>query len=154
VQFHGGTLDPAPRQWVRKRVRPRGTGGAAADLQPRPGLYDRGLLRPDDPDITIFDPTTVKPLPNSSCAARPAAGAGSRRRASTPPLSTADAMKEGEHTGSLRRAAQLTLSGRPQITRSRRENPPRLSAERFSSAASLFGLAAVAASLLPSGSRT
>ena len=97
VQFHGG-YGYSTRllgEWVREKqvmTLEQAVRRLTFDSASTFGLYDRGLLRPGmAADIVIFDPDTVKPLPESSCTtSRPAAGASrSRRPASSPPSSTA-----------------------------------------------------------------
>ena len=80
VQFHGGYgyCTRVLSEWVREKqimtlehaVR-RLTFDSASAL----GLYDRGLLRPGlAADIVIFDPATVRPLPESIVHDFPAGG--------------------------------------------------------------------------------
>ena len=80
VQFHGGYgyCTRLLSEWVREKqimtlehaVR-RLTFDSASAL----GLYDRGLLRPGmNADVVIFDPDTVKPLPESIVHDFPANG--------------------------------------------------------------------------------
>src|SRR4029434_4326412 len=80
VQFHGGYgySTPPLSAWAREKhamtlehaVR-RLTFDSASAL----GLYDRGLLRPGmAADIVIFDPDTVRPLPESVVHDFPAGG--------------------------------------------------------------------------------
>ena len=69
------------------------------------GLYDRGLLRPGMvADITIFDPGTVKPLPESIVHDFPAGGWRVKEPAAGIYATFVNGhmlMKEGEHTGNL-----------------------------------------------------
>jgi N-acyl-D-aspartate/D-glutamate deacylase len=80
VQFHGGYgySTRLLSEWVREKhvmslehaVR-RLTFDSASAL----GLYDRGLLRPGmAADIVVFDPDTVRPLPESIVHDFPAGG--------------------------------------------------------------------------------
>jgi N-acyl-D-amino-acid deacylase len=69
------------------------------------GLYDRGLLRPGmAADITIFDPDTVKPLPEFIVHDLPAGGWRFKEPAAGIYATFVNGkmlMKEGEHTGNL-----------------------------------------------------
>jgi N-acyl-D-amino-acid deacylase len=69
------------------------------------GLYDRWLLRPGmAADITIFDPDTVKPLPEFIVHDLPAGGRRFKEPAAGIYATFVNGkmlMKEGEHTGNL-----------------------------------------------------
>jgi N-acyl-D-amino-acid deacylase len=69
------------------------------------GLYDRGLLRPGmAADITIFDPDTVKPLPEHIVHDFPAGGWRFKEPAAGIYATFVNGqmlMKEGNHTGNL-----------------------------------------------------
>ena len=110
VQFHGGYgfSTRLLGEWVRekqvmsleKAVR-RLTFDSASTF----GLYDRGLLRPGMvADITIFDPDTVKPLPEFIVHDFPAGGWRFKEPAAGIYATFVNGrmlMKEGEHTGNL-----------------------------------------------------
>src|SRR3954452_17406641 len=110
VQFHGGYgySSRLLGEWVRekqimsleKAVR-RLTFDSASTF----GLYDRGLLRPGMvADITIFDPDTVKPLPEFIVHDFPAGGWRYKEPAAGIYATFVNGrmlMKEGEHTGNL-----------------------------------------------------
>jgi N-acyl-D-amino-acid deacylase len=110
VQFHGG-YGFSTRflgEWVREKqimsleqaVR-RLTFDSASTF----GLYDRGLLRPGmAADITIFDPDTVKPLPEFIVHDFPAGGWRFKEPAAGIYATFVNGqmlMKEGQHTGNL-----------------------------------------------------
>jgi N-acyl-D-amino-acid deacylase len=110
VQFHGG-YGFSTRflgEWVREKqimslenaVR-RLTFDSASHF----GLYDRGLLRPGmAADITIFDPDTVKPLPEFIVHDFPAGGWRFKEPAAGIYATFVNGqmlMKEGNHTGNL-----------------------------------------------------
>jgi N-acyl-D-amino-acid deacylase len=110
VQFHGGYgfSTRLLGEWVREKqvmtlenaVR-RLTFDSASTF----GLYDRGLLRPGmTADITIFDPDTVKPLPEYVVHDFPAGGWRFKEPAAGIYATFVNGkmlMKEGEHTGNL-----------------------------------------------------
>jgi len=110
VQFHGGYgfSTRLLGEWVREKqvmslenaVR-RLTFDSASTF----GLYDRGLLRPGMvADITIFDPDTVKPLPEYVVHDFPAGGWRIKEPAAGIYATFVNGkmlMKEGEHTGNL-----------------------------------------------------
>ena len=110
VQFHGG-YGFSTRflgEWVREQkvmsleqaVR-RLTFDSASTF----GLYDRGLLRPGmAADITVFDPDTVKPLPEFIVHDFPAGGWRFKEPAAGIYATFVNGqmlMKEGNHTGNL-----------------------------------------------------
>ena len=80
VQFHGGYgfSTRLLGEWVReKQVMSveKAVRRLTFDLASTFGLYDRGLLRPGmSADVTIFDPDTVKPLPEFIVHHFPAGG--------------------------------------------------------------------------------
>src|SRR6476620_2299975 len=110
VQFHGGYgyITKLLGEWVREKqvmsleqaVR-RLTFDSASTF----GLFDRGLLRPGMvADITIFDPDTVKPLPEYVVHDFPAGGWRFKEPAAGIYATFVNGrmlMKEGEHTGNL-----------------------------------------------------
>ncbi|HXP02961.1 MAG TPA: amidohydrolase family protein [Stellaceae bacterium] len=110
VQFHGGYgfSTRLLGEWVREKqvmtlenaVR-RLTFDSASTF----GLYDRGLLRPGmTADITVFDPDTVKPLPEFIVHDFPAGGWRFKEPAAGIYATFVNGrmlMKEGEHTGNL-----------------------------------------------------
>src|SRR6202011_607936 len=110
VQFHGGYgfSTRLLSEWVREKqamsleqaVR-RLTFDSASTF----GLYDRGLLRPGmAADITIFDPETVKPLPEHVVHDFPAGGWRFKEPAQGIYATFVNGemlMKEGNHTGNL-----------------------------------------------------
>ncbi len=122
VQFHGGYgySSRLLGEWVREKqvmslenaVR-RLTFDSASTF----GLYDRGLLRPGmTADITVFDPDTVKPLPEFIVHDFPAGG----WRYKEPAAGIYATFVNGQHADEGRRAhrqpprprpAQLALSG-------------------------------------------
>ena len=128
VQFHGGYgfSTRLLGEWVREKqvmsleqaVR-RLTFDSASTF----GLYDRGLLRPGmTADITIFDPDTVKPLPEFVVHDFPAGGwrfkepaAGHLRHLRQRP--DADEGRQAHRHPARPRAAQLALPGQPGVAR-------------------------------------
>ena len=69
------------------------------------GIYDRGLLRPGMAgDITIFDPETVRPLPEDTVEDFPAGGWRTRELAEGIKFTVVNGevlLEEGKHTGAL-----------------------------------------------------
>jgi len=110
VQFHGGYgyCTRLLAEWVREKgimtlehaVR-RLTFDSASAL----GLYDRGLLRPGlAADIVIFDPDTVRPLPESIVHDFPANGWRVKEPAAGVSATIVNGevlLENGEHTGAL-----------------------------------------------------
>ena len=110
VQFHGGYgyCTRLLSEWVREKqimtvehaVR-RLTFDSASAL----GLYDRGLLRPGmNADVVIFDPDTVKPLPESIVHDFPANGWRVKEPAAGIMATIVNGevlLENGEHTGAL-----------------------------------------------------
>ena len=110
VQYHGGYgfSTRLLGEWVREKqvmtlenaVR-RLTFDSASTF----GLYDRGLLRPGmTADITVFDPGTVKPLPEFVVHDFPAGGWRFKEPAAGIYCTFVNGrmlMKEGNHTGNL-----------------------------------------------------
>src|SRR5579871_212791 len=110
VQFHGG-YGYSTRllgEWVREKhimslehaVR-RLTFDSASAL----GIYDRGLLRPGmAADIVIFDPDTVRPLPESVVHDFPAGGWRMKEPAAGIHYTIVNGevlMEDGKHSGAL-----------------------------------------------------
>jgi N-acyl-D-aspartate/D-glutamate deacylase len=110
VQFHGG-YGYSTRllgEWVREKglmsleqaVR-RLTFESASAF----GLYDRGLLRPGlAADIVVFDPATVRPLPEDVVHDFPAGGWRMREPAAGIHMTIVNGqvlLEEGRHTGAL-----------------------------------------------------
>jgi N-acyl-D-aspartate/D-glutamate deacylase len=110
VQFHGGYgyITKLLGEWVREKqvmsleqaVR-RLTFDSASTF----GLYDRGLLRPGmAADVVIFDPDTVKCLPETIVHDFPAGGWRIKEPAEgihATIVNGAVLMEEGKHTGAL-----------------------------------------------------
>ena len=110
VQFHGGYgySTRLLSEWVREKhvmslehaVR-RLTFDSASAL----GLYDRGLLRPGmAADIVVFDPDTVRPLPESIVHDFPAGGWRMKEPAAGIHYTIVNGqvlMEDGKHTGAL-----------------------------------------------------
>jgi N-acyl-D-amino-acid deacylase len=110
VQFHGGYgySTRLLSEWVRdKRVMSlehavrRLTFDSASAL----GIYDRGLLRPGmAADIVIFDPDTVRPLPEEIVHDFPAGGWRMKEPAAGIHMTIVNGqvlMEDGSHTGAL-----------------------------------------------------
>jgi N-acyl-D-amino-acid deacylase len=110
VQFHGGYgySTRLLAEWVReKRVMSlehavrRLTFDSASAL----GIYDRGLLRPGlAADIVIFDPETVRPLPETIVHDFPAGGWRMKEPAAGIHYTIVNGqvlMEDGSHTGAL-----------------------------------------------------
>src|SRR5919106_4855757 len=110
VQFHGGYgyCTRLLSEWVREKrimtlehaVR-RLTFDSASAL----GLYDRGLLRPGmAADIVVFDPDTVRPLPESIVHDFPAGGWRGKEPAAGVAATIVNGevlLENGEHTSAL-----------------------------------------------------
>jgi N-acyl-D-aspartate/D-glutamate deacylase len=110
VQFHGGYgyCTRLLAEWVREKqvmtlehaVR-RLTFDSASAL----GLFDRGLLRPGmAADIVIFDPDTVRPLPESIVHDFPAGGWRVKEAAAGIMATIVNGevlLENGKHTGAL-----------------------------------------------------
>jgi N-acyl-D-aspartate/D-glutamate deacylase len=110
VQFHGGYgySTRLLAEWVREKhvmsleqaVR-RLTFDSASAL----GLYDRGLLRPGmAADIVIFDPDTVRPLPETVVHDFPAGGWRMKEPAAGIYMTIVNGqvlIEDGKHTGAL-----------------------------------------------------
>jgi len=110
VQFHGGYgfSTRLLGEWVRDRqamTLEQAVRRLTFDSASTFGLYDRGLLRPGmAADITIFDPDTVKPLPEYVVHDFPAGGWRFKEPAQGIYATFVNGrmlMKEGEHTGAL-----------------------------------------------------
>ncbi|HKA39434.1 MAG TPA: amidohydrolase family protein, partial [Burkholderiales bacterium] len=110
VQFHGGYgyCTRVLAEWVREKqvmtlehaVR-RLTFDSASAL----GLYDRGLLRPGlAADIVVFDPDTVRPLPETIVHDFPAGGWRVKEPAAGVTATIVNGqvlLEDGKHTGAL-----------------------------------------------------
>jgi N-acyl-D-aspartate/D-glutamate deacylase len=110
VQFHGGYgfSTRLLSEWVREKqamTLEQAVRRLTFDSASTFGLYDRGLLRPGmAADITIFDPDTVKPLPEFIVHDFPAGGWRFKEPAAGVYATFVNGrmlMKEGEHTGNL-----------------------------------------------------
>src|SRR5436853_4006738 len=110
VQFHGGYgyLTKLLGEWVREKqvmTLEQAVRRLTFDSASTFGLYDRGLLRPGmKADITIFDPETVKPLPEFIVHDFPAGGWRFKEPAAGIYATFVNGqmlMKEGNHTGNL-----------------------------------------------------
>jgi N-acyl-D-aspartate/D-glutamate deacylase len=110
VQFHGGYgySSRLLGEWVREKQvmsLEKAVRRLTFDSASMFGLYDRGLLRPGmAADITIFDPDTVKPLPEFIVHDFPAGGWRFKEPAAGIYATFVNGrmlMKEGEHTGNL-----------------------------------------------------
>jgi N-acyl-D-aspartate/D-glutamate deacylase len=110
VQFHGGYgfSTRLLSEWVRDKhamTLEQAVRRLTFDSASTFGLFDRGLLRPGMvADITIFDPTTVKPMPESIVHDFPAGGWRVKEPAQGIYATFVNGqmlMKEGEHTGNL-----------------------------------------------------
>ena len=110
VQFHGG-YGYSTRflgEWVReKQLMPLEQGVRRLTFESASafGLYDRGLLRPGmAADITIFDPDTVRPLPEEVVHDFPAGGWRMREPAEGIFATVVNGevlLQNGKHTGAL-----------------------------------------------------
>ena len=110
VQFHGG-YGFSTRQlaeWEREKqvmTMENAVRRLTFDSASTFGLYDRGLLRPGmTADITVFDPDTVKPLPEFVVHDFPAGGWRFKEPAQGIYATFVNGrmlMKEGNHTGNL-----------------------------------------------------
>ncbi len=110
VQFHGGYgfSTRLLSEWVREKqamTLEQAVRRLTFDSASTFGLYDRGLLRPGmTADITVFDPDTVKPLPEFVVHDFPAGGWRFKEPAQGIYATFVNGrmlMKEGEHTGNL-----------------------------------------------------
>jgi N-acyl-D-amino-acid deacylase len=110
VQFHGGYgySSRLLGEWVREKQimsLEKAVRRLTFDSASMFGLYDRGLLRPGmAADITIFDPDTVRPLPEFIVHDFPAGGWRFKEPAAgiyATFVNGSMLMKEGEHTGNL-----------------------------------------------------
>jgi N-acyl-D-aspartate/D-glutamate deacylase len=110
VQFHGGYgfSTRLLSEWVRDKqamTLEQAVRRLTFDSASTFGLFDRGLLRPGMvADITIFDPATVKPMPESIVHDFPAGGWRVKEPAQGIYATFVNGqmlMKEGEHTGNL-----------------------------------------------------
>ncbi|HYM72097.1 MAG TPA: amidohydrolase family protein [Stellaceae bacterium] len=110
VQFHGGYgfSTRLLSEWVREKqamTLEQAVRRLTFDSASTFGLYDRGLLRPGmTADITVFDPDTVKPLPEFVVHDFPAGGWRFKEPAQGIYATFVNGrmlMKEGNHTGNL-----------------------------------------------------
>jgi N-acyl-D-aspartate/D-glutamate deacylase len=110
VQFHGGYgfSTRLLSEWVREKqamTLEQAVRRLTFDSASTFGLFDRGLLRPGMiADITIFDPDTVKPMPETIVHDFPAGGWRVKEPAQGIYATFVNGqmlMKEGEHTGNL-----------------------------------------------------
>src|SRR5215469_7179594 len=110
VQFHGGYgfSTRLLSEWVREKqamTLEQAVRRLTFDSASTFGLYDRGLLRPGmTADITVFDPDTVKPLPEFVVHDFPAGGWRFKEPAAGIYCTFVNGrmlMKEGNHTGNL-----------------------------------------------------
>ncbi|MBV9827772.1 MAG: amidohydrolase family protein [Alphaproteobacteria bacterium] len=110
VQFHGGYgfSTRLLSEWVREKkamTLEQAVRRLTFDSANTFGLYDRGLLRPGmKADITVFDPDTVKPLPEFVVHDFPAGGWRFKEPAQGIYCTFVNGqmlMKEGNHTGNL-----------------------------------------------------
>jgi len=110
VQFHGGYgfSTRLLSEWVRDKqamTLEQAVRRLTFDSASTFGLFDRGLLRPGMvADITIFDPDTVKPMPESIVHDFPAGGWRVKEPAQGIYATFVNGqmlMKEGSHTGNL-----------------------------------------------------
>ena len=110
VQFHGGYgfSTRLLSEWVRDKgalTLEQAVRRLTFDSASTFGLYDRGLLRPGMvADITIFDPDTVRPLPEHIVHDFPAGGWRFKEPAAGIYATFVNGrmlMKEGDHTGNL-----------------------------------------------------
>jgi N-acyl-D-amino-acid deacylase len=110
VQFHGGYgfSTRLLSEWVREKqamTLEQAVRRLTFDSASTFGLFDRGLLRPGMvADITIFDPATVKPLPEHVVHDFPAGGWRFKEPAQGIYATFVNGqmlMKEGNHTGNL-----------------------------------------------------
>ena len=110
VQFHGG-YGYSTRllgHWVRERgIMPleKAVRKLTFDSASAFGIYDRGLLRPGmAADITVFDPETVRPLPEDKVTDFPAGGWRMRELAEGIRWTIVNGdvlLDDGRHTGAL-----------------------------------------------------
>jgi N-acyl-D-aspartate/D-glutamate deacylase len=110
VQFHGGYgfSTRLLSEWVREKqamTLEAAVRRLTFDSANTFGLYDRGMIRPGmRADITVFDPDTVKPLPEFVVHDFPAGGWRFKEPAQGIYCTFVNGqmlMKEGNHTGNL-----------------------------------------------------
>jgi N-acyl-D-aspartate/D-glutamate deacylase len=110
VQFHGGYgfSTRLLSEWVREKqamTLEQAVRRLTFDSASIFGLYDRGMLRPGlKADITVFDPDTVKPLPEYVVHDFPAGGWRFKEPAAGIYCTFVNGqmlIKEGNHTGNL-----------------------------------------------------
>lgn len=110
VQFHGG-YGYSTRllgHWVRERQimsLEKAVRRLTFDSASAFGIYDRGMLRPGmAADITVFDPETVRPLPEDKVEDFPAGGWRVRELAEGIKCTIVNGevlLEDGKHTGAL-----------------------------------------------------
>jgi len=110
VQFHGGYgySTRLLSEWVREKhvmTLEQAVRRLTFDSASAMGLYDRGLLRPGmAADIVIFDPDTVRPMPESVVHDFPAGGWRVKEPAAGIMATIVNGevlMENGKHTGAL-----------------------------------------------------
>jgi N-acyl-D-amino-acid deacylase len=110
VQFHGGAgfSTRLLAEWVREKQimsLEQGVRRLTFDSASTFGLYDRGLLRPGmAADIVIFDPDTVRPLPETIVHDFPAGGWRIKEDAQGIYMTVVNGqvlLEEGRHSGAL-----------------------------------------------------
>jgi N-acyl-D-amino-acid deacylase len=110
VQFHGGAgfSTRLLSEWVREKgimSLEQGVRRLTFDSASIFGIYDRGLLRPGlAADIVIFDPDTVRPLPETIVHDFPAGGWRIKEDAVGIHATIVNGqvlLEEGRHTGAL-----------------------------------------------------
>jgi N-acyl-D-aspartate/D-glutamate deacylase len=110
VQFHGGAgySTRLLSEWVRDKgimSLEEGVRRLTFESASAFGIYDRGLLRPGlAADIVIFDPDTVKPLPETIVHDFPAGGWRIKEDAAGIHATIVNGqvlLEEGKHTGAL-----------------------------------------------------
>ena len=110
VQFHGGYgySTRLLAEWVREKgvmTLEQAVRRLTFDSASAFGLYDRGLLRPGmAADIVIFDPETVRPLPETIVHDFPAGGWRMKEPAAGIAATIVNGevlLEEGRHTGAL-----------------------------------------------------
>ena len=110
VQFHGGYgySTRLLAEWVREKhvmTLEQAVRRLTFDSASAMGLYDRGLLRPGmAADIVIFDPDTVRPMPESVVHDFPAGGWRVKEPAAGIMATIVNGevlMENGKHTGAL-----------------------------------------------------
>jgi N-acyl-D-amino-acid deacylase len=110
VQFHGGAgySTRLLGEWVREKqimTLEQGVRRLTFDSASTFGIYDRGLLRPGlAADIVVFDPDTVKPLPETIVHDFPAGGWRIKEDAVGIHMTVVNGqvlLEDGKHSGNL-----------------------------------------------------